>query len=98
MLFMNVCQGQGFAWGPVRGVPEAFEDAQARARDMVVSVQHATAGEVRLVGPAVKYSRTPASVWGAPPLLGQHTHEVLLEAGLTPAEVLSRLTHTQCGE
>jgi crotonobetainyl-CoA:carnitine CoA-transferase CaiB-like acyl-CoA transferase len=43
----------------------------------VVTVDHPAAGEIKLVGPAVTYSLTPAEVRSAPPLLGEHTAVVL---------------------
>ena len=61
----------------MRSVSEVFSDAQVRHRGMVQTVSHPTAGELRVVGVPVKFSRTPARVRSAPPLLGQHTEEVL---------------------
>lgn len=65
--------------GPIRDVAAALEDAQVEARRMVQSAPHATAGAVRVVGPVAHYGRTQASVRAAPPVLGQHTDEVLGE-------------------
>lgn len=67
----------GLVFAPVRSVSEVFSDAQVRHRGMVQTVSHPTAGELRVVGVPVKFSRTPARVRSAPPLLGQHTEEVL---------------------
>lgn len=68
-----------FPYGPVRSIQEAFEDEQALHRDMVVEVGHPVVGALKVVGHPVKYSRTPACVRLPPPLLGQHTTEVLKE-------------------
>ena len=46
-------------------------------REMLVQVEHPTAGTVRMAGIPVKFSATPASIRLPPPLLGQHTEEVL---------------------
>jgi hypothetical protein len=46
---------------------------------MIVDVAHPTAGQVRLLAPPYKLDRTPASVDRHPPLLGEHTEEVLRE-------------------
>ena len=54
---------------------------------MVVERSHPAMGTVRLLGPPVKLSETPAEVHRVPPLLGQHTDEVLRELGLPDAEL-----------
>ncbi len=54
---------------------------------MVESVAHPTAGQLRMTGIPFKLSLTPGSVRSAPPLLGQHTDEVLAELGFTPDDV-----------
>ncbi len=65
--------------GPVNTLAEVFRDPQVLHREMVKTVPHPTLGRLPLVGPAVKYSQTPATVRTAPPLLGQHTRLVLRE-------------------
>jgi formyl-CoA transferase len=63
----------------VRSVPEVLNDPQVRAREMVVSVEHPSIGEVRLLGIPFKFSDTPARVTRHPPLLGEHSAEVRAE-------------------
>jgi succinate---hydroxymethylglutarate CoA-transferase len=46
---------------------------------MIQEVDHPSAGKIRLVGPPVKFSGTPPSVQSPPPLLGQHTREILTD-------------------
>jgi succinate---hydroxymethylglutarate CoA-transferase len=75
-------KGTTFPYGPLRKISEAFACEQAVARDMVMSVPNhkKIPGSVNLVGHAVKYSRTPCSAPAdtlPPPVLGQHTNEVL---------------------
>jgi crotonobetainyl-CoA:carnitine CoA-transferase CaiB-like acyl-CoA transferase len=81
----------GVPAGPVASVGEMLEHAQTRARDMVIEVEHETAGTVRSLGPPVKMSAsTPepgAGKRSGAPTLGQHTREVLLEAGLREVEI-----------
>lgn len=67
--------------GPVNDILQMHADPQANARDMIVDVDHATAGQVKTIGHPVKYSRTPAQVGQAAPVLGQHSREVLAEIG-----------------
>lgn len=73
--------------GPVLNVVEAHRHPQAVAREMVVETAHATAGAVRTLGVPIKLSRTPGAVGRAAPLLGQHSREVLIEAGFSAREV-----------
>ena len=62
---------------PVQTVDQVFEAPQVLHREMLVQVEHPTAGTVRMAGIPVKFSLTPASVRLPPPLLGQHNEEVL---------------------
>lgn len=65
--------------GQVRTVAEALADPQLAARDMVVELAHPELGTVRLLGNAIKLSRSPAVIHRPPPSLGEHTAEVLAE-------------------
>ena len=67
--------------GPIRGVLEALESEQAQARSMTVEVEHPLLGSLRQVGVPFKLSATPATVRTAPPLLGEHSAEILAELG-----------------
>jgi crotonobetainyl-CoA:carnitine CoA-transferase CaiB-like acyl-CoA transferase len=62
---------------PVQTIDQVFNAPQVRHREMLVTVDHPTAGTVPMAGIPVKFSATPASVRLPPPLLGQHTEEVL---------------------
>lgn len=73
--------------GPVNDILQMHADPQARAREMIVEVDHATGGKIETIGHPVKYSRTPASINQAAPILGQHTREVLKEQGLEGARI-----------
>jgi crotonobetainyl-CoA:carnitine CoA-transferase CaiB-like acyl-CoA transferase len=67
----------GVPCGSVRDLGEVFADPQLAARDMVVSMRHAAAGDIRVLGTPIKLSDTPAALRAAPPILGQHTDAVL---------------------
>lgn len=67
----------GIAVGPVNRMDQVFQDPQVLHSQQVVSLTHPTAGDVRLVGPAVQYSLTPAEITSPPPLLGEHTQEII---------------------
>lgn len=73
--------------GPVNDILQMHADPQAKARDMIVNVDHATAGSVKTIGHPVKFSRTPANLAQAAPLLGQHSREVLAEIGYDAQEI-----------
>jgi formyl-CoA transferase len=62
---------------PVQSIDQVFQAPQVLHRDMLMEVEHPTAGKVRMAGLPVKFSLTPASVRLPPPLLGQHNTEIL---------------------
>ncbi len=67
----------GLPCGPINSIPQVFDHPQAQARDMTMESEHPTAGTVKLTGFPYKLSDTPAEIRLPPPLLGQHTEEVL---------------------
>lgn len=85
----------GIACGPVQTIDQVFADPQVLARDMVWTVPHPTAGEVRLTGSPLKLSETPVVCYLPPPLLGQHTDEVLTALLGYTAEEVTRLRNAK---
>jgi crotonobetainyl-CoA:carnitine CoA-transferase CaiB-like acyl-CoA transferase len=67
----------GVPCGPINTLDEVFNDPQVQARSMRVMVEHPVAGPIPLVGTPMKFSSTPAGTLQPPPLLGEHTAEVL---------------------
>ncbi len=76
----------GIPAGPILSYPEAFGSEHAAARGMRMEIDHPVEGKVPNIGFAVKLSGTPQQVRRHPPLLGEHTAEVLGEMGITAAE------------
>jgi succinate--hydroxymethylglutarate CoA-transferase len=78
----------GVPCGPINSVEEALNDPHTLAREMVRSVRHPTAGELKMLGIPFRLNGTPAAIRRAPPLLGQHTEEVLgEELGMSAARI-----------
>jgi crotonobetainyl-CoA:carnitine CoA-transferase CaiB-like acyl-CoA transferase len=73
--------------GPINDLAEVFTDPQVQARGMTTEMAHPLSESVRLVASPMRFSATPVQYRRAPPLLGQHTGEVLHEMGLSDAEV-----------
>jgi formyl-CoA transferase/CoA:oxalate CoA-transferase len=63
--------------GSVRDIGEVLHDEHLQARDMIESIDHLTAGMIRVLGVPIKLSGTPGSVRTPPPVLGQHTASIL---------------------
>jgi formyl-CoA transferase len=72
----------GFPAGPIYNYQEVFEDPHTIERGMLEQYDHPVEGTVNTLGIPVKLSKTPGSVRLHAPLLGEHTDDVLLEAGI----------------
>lgn len=81
----------GVPIGPFAPLDAMFDDPRVGDRDMLIAKDHPTVGEVRQVGSPIKPQATPASLQRPPPLLGQHTSEVLSEGGFSRVEIATLL-------
>jgi crotonobetainyl-CoA:carnitine CoA-transferase CaiB-like acyl-CoA transferase len=74
--------------GPINSVDQVFADPQAIARGLTVAMAHASGRSIDLVASPLRLSRTPPEYRSAPPLLGQHTEEILEQVlAIEPAEI-----------
>jgi formyl-CoA transferase/CoA:oxalate CoA-transferase len=81
--WINCFDAAGVPAGPIQTVDQALKDPQVIARGMITELEHPEAGALKVIGCPIKLNRTPAAVRTPPPLLGQHTLEVLQSAGYT---------------
>ncbi len=72
--------------GAINNLEEVFADPQVQARGMTVTLPHPLTDEMKLVASPIKLSATPVQYRRPPPLLGEHTDEVLCELGWTADE------------
>ena len=75
-----ILQAHNVPCGRVRSMREAIEHPQVAARDLLLVQHHPQIGRIETLAPVVRLSRTPAEVMLPPPVLGEHTKDVL--AGL----------------
>jgi crotonobetainyl-CoA:carnitine CoA-transferase CaiB-like acyl-CoA transferase len=72
---------------PINEVEDVVQDPQILHNNMITSVEHPTLGEVQVTGVPIRFYGTPCEVKRHPPLLGEHTRELLAEAGYTDVEI-----------
>lgn len=75
--WLQVFEGKGMPYAAVNDVQATLSHEHTKARNMVVEMEHEECGTIRMVNTPVKYSESEPKIRTAPPVLGQHTHEVL---------------------
>lgn len=96
--WLDVLRDAGIPVGPIYHVDEVFADPHVLAREMVLEMEHPTAGTLKTLGMPAKFSKTPGRIASPPPLLGQHTREVLREFGYSDRQIEDWLAAGVIGE
>ena len=76
----------GIPAGPIRFIEELFDEPQIQANDLITDLEHAEAGQIKMVGLPAKFSETPL-VANPPPALGQQTDSILEQLGFTDYQI-----------
>ena len=79
--WQDIFNQAGVASGPILHVDEVFADPQVLHQEMLKTIEHPSLGLLKTIGFSANLSRTPAEIKTPPPLLGQHTEEILIDLG-----------------
>lgn len=85
--WIEIFKGRPFPFAKVNDVQSTLQNEHVIARDMVVTVDHPTCGPIKMVNTPVKYSETQPSIRSPPPMLGQHTDEVIAGLGYSAEQI-----------
>ncbi|XP_075067380.1 succinyl-CoA:glutarate CoA-transferase [Mixophyes fleayi] len=75
--WLQLFEGSGIPYGPINSIKQVFSEPQVAHNGLILEMDHPTAGKISVPGPAVRFSNFNMSAPRAPPVIGQHTVEVL---------------------
>ena len=75
--WLSILEEVGVPCGPINSIDQLLDDPQVQAREMVIQVAHPSAGPIKMVASPLKIPTTPVDVRLPPPLLGEHTGQIL---------------------
>jgi crotonobetainyl-CoA:carnitine CoA-transferase CaiB-like acyl-CoA transferase len=87
----DILDEAGVANGPINTIGQAFDEVQAQARGALFDIAHPLAGSARLIASPLRFSGTPVDYRRAPPVLGQHSEEILRDELGLDAGAIARL-------
>ena len=85
--WLEILEKSGVPAGPILNISEVWNDPQVEARNMKVTLDHPTAGKITNIGLAAKLYNTPGRITKPAPLLGEHTREILVDAGYSKKNI-----------
>ena len=86
--WVDLLEAAGVPNGPINDIAQVFAEPQVQARGVKIELEHAVAGKLPMVASPMRFSGTPLEHKLAPPILGQHTDEVLRELlGMSAAQI-----------
>ncbi len=88
--WVGVLETAGVPCGPINDLEDVFGDPQVQERGMRLTVEHPAAGEIQQTGIPIKFSDTPGGIDMAPPVLGEHSEEILSVLGYS-SEAIGKL-------
>ncbi|XP_053715131.1 succinate--hydroxymethylglutarate CoA-transferase isoform X2 [Synchiropus splendidus] len=89
--WIRAFQGSGVSVGPINSMQQVFSHPQVQHNQLIQQMEHPTAGAIRVPGPAVRYGGAPPAEPTPPPLIGQHTVQVLREVLSHDDDVIEEL-------